>query len=338
MIVVEKYGGSVLTNINMFENLKKHILSNYNNKNKYIIVLSALKNFTNKLIDISNEFNLNNLKSNLIKEGENISCLALYNELKSHLKTKILFPEDIDLKVRNKNIIYIDINKLTKYIEISDILIVPGFYGLNEDKQIELLSRNGSDTTALYIYKQLNKHNINTICNIYKDEVLYQTDPKIETSKHLKHISFDELELIKDYNDTFLANESLNIIINNKLDVNIINYYTKEKTIISNTKSKYNLLGKYYTKGYMILITNINNNKLLNYLNKINIDFIEKESDYISLFIDKNLFKHLNIIKLIDPSIKYTITKKYKITKIYSTNILVEYKNSINEDIYEYSK
>ena len=57
MIVVEKYGGSVLTNINMFENLKNHILSNYNNKNKYIIVLSALKNFTNKLIDISNEFN-----------------------------------------------------------------------------------------------------------------------------------------------------------------------------------------------------------------------------------------------------------------------------------------
>ena len=95
--------------------IKNNILKNYNPNNKYIIVLSAIKNLTNKLIDVSNEFNLDYLKDELIKEGENISCIGLYKELNKEIKTKIIYPVDINLQVDNSSIIQLNIKKLLDF-------------------------------------------------------------------------------------------------------------------------------------------------------------------------------------------------------------------------------
>mgnify|MGYP003292420576 CR=1 FL=1 len=335
MIVIKKYGGSIIRNIKMLSVIKNNILKNYNPNNKYIIVLSAIKNLTNKLIDVSNEFNLDYLKDELIKEGENISCIGLYKELNKEIKTKIIYPVDINLQVDNSSIIQLNIKKLLDFFNDYNILIIPGFYGINEENETRLLPRNSSDTTALYIYNELVKNNISTECKLYKDEVLYQIDPKIKKSKHIEHISYDELDLIKEYNNHLISKEGMNIIINNKLPLSIINFFTNKKSEISSKESYYNLLGKYYQKGYIVKITNIKNNKIFNYINKVKFDIIDKDINSVMFYTNQKLLKHLQILKLIDSSIKYKVSNKYKVISIYKTNKAIMYLDNILEDIYE---
>ena len=324
-----------MKNIDMFKVVKNNILKNYNTDDKYLIVLSAVKNLTNRLYDISNEFKLDYLKDELIKEGENISCLALYNELKNNLKTKIIYPQEINLLVEKNKIVDVNLNILLEEFKKNNVLIIPGFYGKNNNNEIELLMRNGSDTTALYIYNKLNNLKIETSCELYKDEVLYQIDPKIENSQHLKNISFDELDLIKDYNKKFISNEGMNIIIENKLPVDVINFFSNETTCISIIESPLNLIGKYYEKGYELEISNINNYKIFNYLNKIKCDILDVGNNKVTLFINKKILKHLHLLKLIDSSIICKISKKYKIIYVYKTNINYLYTNNITEEVYE---
>ena len=73
MIIIEKYGGSVLKDISIFSKVKERLLNTYNKENKYLLILSAMKNMTNSLYNVSTEFKLPKIvKDKFIANGEDI--------------------------------------------------------------------------------------------------------------------------------------------------------------------------------------------------------------------------------------------------------------------------
>ena len=83
MIVIKKYGGSVLNNIDDIIKIGNQIIDDFEKENKYIIILSAFNNKTNEYIKNINKVasNINKYYSNYITLGEVESSLLLSSYL-----------------------------------------------------------------------------------------------------------------------------------------------------------------------------------------------------------------------------------------------------------------
>lgn len=96
----------------------------------------------------------------------------------------------------NSNILKIDTDKIHKYLSENYIVIVAGFQGIDNNKNITTLGRGGSDTTATELAYYLKAD----ACQIFKDtKSIYTANPKIiPTAKKLNSISYDDMmELAK---------------------------------------------------------------------------------------------------------------------------------------------
>ena len=94
MIVIEKYGGSVLKSVDDIISIGNKIIDDYDRNNKYIIVLSAIKNKTNELIEDINKVspNINKYYSKYITLGEIQSSILLSSYLDKYFNVAYLDP------------------------------------------------------------------------------------------------------------------------------------------------------------------------------------------------------------------------------------------------------
>lgn len=247
MIIIQKYGGSIIDNIGDIKKIGNKIINEYDDKNKYIIILSAFKNKTNELInDLKNISSpINKYYSKYLSLGENMSCLLLSTYLSKYLNVFYLEPSDINMQCTSNyldaNILSLNINKLKFYLDKFDILIIPGFQGINNINEVVTLGRNGSDTTAIYIYNICNKIT-NSKCILYKDTALYQVDPKIVKSKHHEFISYKQIKLLNNLGNNIISSKGINILEENNLILTLEDINSNEQTIVSNKESDLDLL------------------------------------------------------------------------------------------------
>lgn len=86
-----------------------------------------------------------------------------------------------------------DINpeRIQSYLQEGTIVIIAGFQGLSEEKEITTLGRGGSDTTAVALAAALKAKK----CDIYTDVTgVYTTDPRVVKDAYkLDEISYDEM-------------------------------------------------------------------------------------------------------------------------------------------------
>jgi aspartate kinase len=72
-------------------------------------------------------------------------------------------------------ILKIDRNKILKEFSKNDVLLIPGFQGINSKNEITTLGRGGSDTSAVAVAASLDAE-----CIIYTDvDGVYTTDPNL---------------------------------------------------------------------------------------------------------------------------------------------------------------
>lgn len=196
-MIVYKYGGSSVSSIEKILKIGEY-LKKLSEKEKIIVVVSAMGKTTNNLIEKAKKISINPNTRELdrlmsIGEIETISLLSIaLNDMK--VKAVSLTADQILIKSTGSHtksrIKSIDKDIINKYLENNDVLVVAGFQGINEKNEITTLGRGGSDTTAVALASLFSVD-----CHIYTDvDGIYTIDPRIyENAKKLDKISYDEM-------------------------------------------------------------------------------------------------------------------------------------------------
>lgn len=245
-IIVQKYGGTSVADVNKLERVSKNIIREKQNGKGVVVVVSAQGKTTNKLIAGEEEITKHPSKREhdvLVSTGEQITIAKLsmmLNEMghkaKSYLAWQI--PIVTNDNFNNARIKYINGDKLKKDLEEGYILIVAGFQGITEQGEITTLGRGGSDTTAVALAATLKAR-----CDIYTDvDGVLTADPRaIGNARKINNISYDEMLEFASMGAKVLHNRCVEIAKENNTELYVRTIFedgTPSKgTEISDTKN-----------------------------------------------------------------------------------------------------
>jgi aspartate kinase len=198
-LVVQKYGGTSVGNIEKIKNVARRIIETKKKGDDIIVIVSAMAGETDRLINlayqIANPPNSREYDA-LVSTGEQVSSALLAMAIQSMgYKAKSFLGHQIKLitddSFTKARIARIESDRIMKELKDNNIIVIAGFQGIDENGNITTLGRGGSDTTAVAIAAALNSN----LCEIYTDvEGVYTTDPNIcPSAKKLKKISYDEM-------------------------------------------------------------------------------------------------------------------------------------------------
>jgi len=198
-IIVQKFGGTSVADPQKIHNVAKAVIREKENGNDVVVVVSAMGHTTDYLIKLAKEVT-NTPDSRemdmLLSTGEQVSIALLAMAIQSNGYKAVsmngqqvgIITECIHSKAR---IVDIKTEKLKKYLDEGNIIVVAGFQGVTPDGEITTLGRGGSDTSAVAIAAALKADR----CDIYTDvEGVYATDPRIVPNiQKTDIISYEEM-------------------------------------------------------------------------------------------------------------------------------------------------
>ncbi|QJC35433.1 bifunctional aspartate kinase/homoserine dehydrogenase I [Enterobacteriaceae endosymbiont of Donacia proxima] len=182
--------------VNLINNLKKKVndIDIFLLSNKINEILSKIKNLL-KGIELIN-YCPDIIKAKILSQGEKFSIFLLESLLKiKKYKIYIISPKKYLLAYGNylESTVNITItSKNLKKINLSniDLILMPGFFAVNKNKETVLLGRNGSDYSAAVLAVCFKA----SCCEIWTDvNGIYTADPNIVSNTQLlKFISYQE--------------------------------------------------------------------------------------------------------------------------------------------------
>ena len=198
-LIVQKYGGTSVADIEKIRNVAKRVLAYYEEGHKMVVVLSAMAGQTDFLIrlarDMCAEPDARELDV-LMSTGEQITIALFAMAVKSmgyDARSLLGFqvPIHTDHLYGKARIYEVDTARIRQELEQNRIVTVAGFQGLDESGNITTLGRGGSDTTAVALAASLNAD----VCEIFTDvNGVYTTDPNIcPKARKMESISYDEM-------------------------------------------------------------------------------------------------------------------------------------------------
>lgn len=293
-IIVQKFGGSSVANIEKLKMVSEHILKEVEKGNKLVVVVSAQGKTTDKLISEEAEITKNPDKREhdvLVSTGEQITIAKLAMLLKDmgHKAVSLngwQIPIVTNSEFTNSRIRYIHNETIEDYLDSGNIVIVAGFQGVDENGNITTFGRGGSDTTAVALAASLKAER----CDIFTDvDGVYTSDPRIVNDvKKLKTISYDEMLEMSSMGAKVLHNRCVEIGKKYNVPIYVKSTFEKESigTLVSNNENLEDLVINGVTKDdYIsrITIVGLENKigktyKLFKLLseNQINIDIISQ--------------------------------------------------------------
>ena len=198
-IIVQKYGGTSVGNIQKIINVAKRIISCKDKGYDVVAVVSALAGSTDELIALASKITKRPSERELdmlLSTGEQVSMALLAMAVQRQGREAIsltgaqvgIITDSFHTKAR---IMDIGGGRIRKALKKGKIVIVAGFQGINAEQDITTLGRGGSDTTAVALAVALKAK----VCEIYTDvDGVYTADPRIvKDAKKLSRISYEEM-------------------------------------------------------------------------------------------------------------------------------------------------
>ncbi len=198
-LIVQKYGGTSVANIEKIENVAKKIIKTKEAGNEVIVVVSAMAGETDRLIHLAHhaadppdprEFDA------LISTGEQVTITLLsivLNRLGHAAKSFLGFQVRVltDDAFNKARILNVDETIMRDELKKGTIVVVAGFQGIDANNNITTLGRGGSDTSAVALAATLKAD----VCDIYTDvDGVYTADPNIcSHARRLDKITYDEM-------------------------------------------------------------------------------------------------------------------------------------------------
>ena len=199
MLIVQKYGGTSVADLERIKNVAKRIIKYREEDNYIVVVVSAMAGETDRLLNMAHS--INSIPDEreidvLISTGEQVVSALLAMTLKTMFcdaisllgyQAKII----TDSSYTNARISRIEKNHIMSELNKGKVVVVPGFQGVDEEGNITTLGRGGSDTSAVALAASLGAD----LCEIYTDvDGVYTADPNIcDKSRRLDKISYEEM-------------------------------------------------------------------------------------------------------------------------------------------------
>lgn len=199
-IKIIKFGGTSLSNDENLNQAAQKTIEFLQQENKVVAILSAQGKTTDNLLSEAKNLSPNPNKRELdmlVSVGEQISVskfAILLNEL--GYSAVSLTGWQVGIITNNEyteaKIEEIYTQRIWKELEKHDVVVIAGFQGVDKNKNITTLGRNGSDTSAIAIAAALEQKE----CYIFTDtDGVYDKDPKkYICAKKLDYISYDKME------------------------------------------------------------------------------------------------------------------------------------------------
>jgi aspartate kinase len=199
-LVVQKYGGSSLTDAERIKRVAERVVSRRKAGDDIVVVVSAMGDTTDELRDLASEVSPvppGRELDMLLTAGERISmalvAMAIHNlgyEARSYTGSQAgVITTAAHGRAR---IIDVTPGRLRSALDEGAIVIVAGFQGVSQTtKDITTLGRGASDTTAVALAAALRAD----VCEIYTDvDGVYTADPRIvDNAAHIAQVTYEEM-------------------------------------------------------------------------------------------------------------------------------------------------
>ncbi len=226
MLIVKKFGGSSVADKDRIFNVARRCVEEYHKGNDVVVVLSAMGDTTDNLIDLASQITETPSKREmdmLLVTGEQISVSLLVMALNTlDVPAVSLNAYQVAMHTTstygNSRLKKIDTDRINLEIGNRKIVVVTGFQGINKYDDFTTLGRGGSDTTAVALAAALNADS----CEIYTDvEGVYTSDPRVvPNARKLKEITYDEMLDLATLGAKVLHNRSVEMA--KKYDVQLV--------------------------------------------------------------------------------------------------------------------
>jgi aspartate kinase len=199
-LVVQKYGGSSVADAEGIKRVAKRIVATKQAGNQVVVVVSAMGDTTDELMDLANEVSPappGRELDMLLTSGERISMALLAmaiatlgKEARSFTGSQAgVITDDVHGTAR---IIDVTPGRISSALAEGAIPIVAGFQGVSQNtKDITTLGRGGSDTTAVALAAALGAD----VCEIYTDvDGVFTEDPRlVRKARRIPRITYEEM-------------------------------------------------------------------------------------------------------------------------------------------------
>lgn len=232
MLIVKKFGGSSVADKDRIFNVAKRCIEDYKAGHDVVVVLSAMGDTTDNLIELARTINPEAKKIELdmlLTTGEQVSVSLMAMAMQAMDVPAVslnAFQVMMHCTSRYGNARFkrVDTERIQHELDSRKIVIVTGFQGVNKYDDITTLGRGGSDTTAVALAAVLHADK----CEIYTDvDGVYTADPRVcKNARKLDVITYDEMlelaslgakvlhnrsvEMAKKYNVELVVRSSLN--------------------------------------------------------------------------------------------------------------------------------
>ena len=232
MLIVKKFGGSSVANKERIFNVARRCIEDYKEGHDVVVVLSAMGDTTDELLDLAKTINPKAKKRELdmlLTTGEQVSVSLMAMALQS-LDVPAVSLNAFQVRMHstsrygNARFKRVETERILHELDSRKIVIVTGFQGVNKYDDVTTLGRGGSDTTAVALAAVLHADK----CEIYTDvDGVYTADPRVvKNAKKIDTITYDEMlelaslgarvlhnrsvEMAKKYNVELVVRSSLN--------------------------------------------------------------------------------------------------------------------------------
>lgn len=199
-LIVQKFGGSSVSDAESIKRVAKRIVETRRAGNEVVVVVSAMGDTTDELIDLANAvtpIHPPREMDMLLTAGERISMALLAMAIKGLGADAQSFTGSqagmlTDSTHGAAKIVEVNPERVRSALDAGAVAIVAGFQGFSpESREITTLGRGGSDTTAVALAAALGAD----VCEIYTDvDGVFTADPRVvPLARKLDSITSEEM-------------------------------------------------------------------------------------------------------------------------------------------------
>jgi aspartate kinase len=256
-IVVQKYGGTSVGDIEKIKRVAGRILRMETSGTRMVVVVSAMGHTTDHLVEMARAITHKPSRREmdmLLSTGEQVSIALLSMAIeeqggKAISMTGLQSGIVTDSNYSRAKIQKIHAGRILEHLKAERVVIVAGFQGVSEGFEITTLGRGGSDTTASALAVALKANR----CEIYTDvNGVFTADPNlVPAARRLDYISYEEMVELAGAGAQVLHPRSVEIAMRYGVPVHVLPSYSEETgTIVMEGK-----------KLEQVVITGVTGNK-----------------------------------------------------------------------------
>lgn len=231
MLIVQKFGGSSLADIERLRRAAMLSLEARRREHKVVIVVSAMGDTTDDLSLLARRINPRPPRRELdalLATGEQQSAALMAIMLESlGCAARSFSGAQAGIITENRfgsaPIAFIAPERLNEALEEGYAAVVTGFQGISAGGDVTTLGRGGSDTTAVALAAALRADR----CEIYTDvNGIYTADPRLVTgAKLLKEIDFSDMLRLSAAGSQVLHPESVRLAMANGVEIRLLSSF-----------------------------------------------------------------------------------------------------------------